>query len=81
MTGLVNILDPQRVVLGGGVVLADPEPWIEACRRELARGALVTQRRAVEIVAARLGDDAGLVGCLDHELLGGRWSLPGPVVA
>jgi glucokinase len=78
VTGLVNILDPRRVVLGGGVVLADPEPWIEACRREMASGALVTQRGWVEIVAARLGDDAGLVGCLDHERLGSRWSVPEP---
>ncbi|HLA17167.1 MAG TPA: ROK family protein [Candidatus Limnocylindrales bacterium] len=76
VTGLVNIVDPTRVVLGGGVVLSDPEPWIDSCRLEVAKGALVTQKAAVEIVAARLGDDAGLIGCLDHDRLGARWSLP-----
>jgi glucokinase len=78
VTGLVNVLDPERVVLGGGVVLGDPEPWVAACRRALATGALATQRASVEIVVAVLGDDAGLVGCLDHERLGGRWTMPDP---
>jgi glucokinase len=75
VTGLVNILDPERVVLGGGVVLADPGPWIEACRREISGGALATQRASVEVVAAHLGDDAGLVGCVDHDRLVSRWSV------
>jgi len=76
VVGLANVLDPACVVLGGGVVLADPGPWIAACRDQLERGALATQRSAVEVVAARLGDDAGLVGCLDHVRLGARWIRP-----
>lgn len=76
VTGLANVLDPGRVVLGGGVVLADPDPWLDACRTALTRSGLATQRRTTEVVAAALGDDAGLVGCLDHRLLGERWIRP-----
>jgi len=76
VVGLANVLDPACVALGGGVVLAEPDPWIAACRDELERGALTTQRSAIEVVVARLGDDAGLVGCLDHERLGARWIRP-----
>ena len=58
---LVNIFDPQIVVLGGGFSQARDiflEPALEAMREE----ALVPGRDRVRIVPALLGPDAGLVG-------------------
>lgn len=76
VAGLVNLLDPERVVLGGGVIAPDPGPWLAACSSELARGGLLRRSQPVVVVPAVLGDDAGLVGCLDHERLGVDWVLP-----
>ena len=58
---LVNIFDPQLVVLGGGFSQARDlflEPALEAMREE----ALPPGRDRVRVVPALLGPDAGLVG-------------------
>jgi glucokinase len=58
---LVNIFDPQLVVLGGGFSQARDlflEPALEAMREE----ALPPGRDLVRVVPALLGPDAGLVG-------------------
>jgi glucokinase len=66
VVALVNVVDPAAVAIGGGVVLADPEPWIEACRDELDRSGLATQRANTSIVVAELGDDSALIGAQDY---------------
>ncbi len=63
IAGLVALLDPERVVLGGGVILGDPGPWLDAVRRQVAAGGQAVPGSSVFIVPAALGDDAGLVGC------------------
>jgi glucokinase len=58
---LVNIFDPQLVVIGGGFSQARDlflEPALEAMRQE----ALPPGRDLVRVVPALLGPDAGLVG-------------------
>ncbi len=62
IAGLVNILDPQIVVVGGGAIFAgdlllDPA---RAAFLEAVEGP--EHRPRVPIVAARLGNDAGAVG-------------------
>ncbi|HMD44835.1 MAG TPA: ROK family protein [Acidimicrobiales bacterium] len=62
LTNLVAILDPDRIVVGGGLVAAG-EILLGPTRRafaELVEGA--DHRPAVEIVLAELGDRAGAVG-------------------
>jgi glucokinase len=58
---LVTLLNPSRVILGGGVFLACPE-----LRRRVARDAVTlanaSARSSVQVVDAALGDDAGVVG-------------------
>jgi glucokinase len=62
LANLVNLLDPDRVVVGGGLVeVADlllPDVQVEVRRRVLA-GA---HGRRVEIVPALLGERAGAIG-------------------
>lgn len=69
VTALAAVTDPAVVVLGGGVVLGDPEAWIAACRERLDRTGLEAQRGRVAIVPAALGDDAGLHGGVPYARL------------
>ncbi len=61
IANLVNIFNPELVVVGGGVAAAG-DLLLEPARRQVARQALRPQRDEVRIVPARLGEDAGLVG-------------------
>lgn len=63
LASLVNVLDPQLVLIGGGAAEA-VAPWLlpaaEAQMRELMLGG--THRTPPAIELAALGDDAGVVG-------------------
>jgi glucokinase len=62
IAGLVNVLDPQIVVVGGGAIAAG-ELLLEPARvafRDAVEG--FEHRPRVPIVAAQLGNDAGAVG-------------------
>jgi glucokinase len=61
IANLVNIFNPQVVVLGGGVLGAG-ELLLEPARRIVAERALPPSRDEVEIVAARFGVEAGMIG-------------------
>jgi len=59
--GAINLMNPQRVVLGGGVIKSGKRYW--RIVRETARAHALPQMR-VEIVPAALGDDAPLWGAV-----------------
>ncbi len=61
LTTLVNIFNPEVIVVGGGAAAAG-ELLLEPARRELAARALRPARDEVRIVPAALGPDAGFVG-------------------
>jgi glucokinase len=61
IAGLVNVFNPQVVVIGGGV-LAAGELLLEPLRAEVERRALAPARQAVRIVPAQFGVDAGMIG-------------------
>jgi glucokinase len=62
IAGLVNVLDPQLVVVGGGAIAAG-ELLLEPARAAFAEAVEGPEYRPkVPIVAARLGPDAGAVG-------------------
>jgi len=58
---LVNVLDPERVVVGGGLGVAGGLYW-KAFRRACREHIFANNARALPIVRAGLGVDAGLVG-------------------
>ncbi|MGA0971613.1 MAG: ROK family protein, partial [Ilumatobacteraceae bacterium] len=59
---LIMVLDPARIVIGGGLSSLG-EPLRAAIDRHIASTVLGAQYRpAVEVVLATLGDDAGAVG-------------------
>jgi glucokinase len=62
--GLVNVvtlLDPERIVIGGGVSGLG-RPLIKAVRKTVESRIQLFSGRRLEIVSARLGSDAGIVG-------------------
>jgi glucokinase len=62
--GLVNLLNPELIVVGGGMAEAEPDPWLDAAREAVRHeGYRVTAAR-VRIVPAQLGPDVSLVGAV-----------------
>ena len=61
ITSLVNIFNPEVVVIGGGVIAAG-ELLLEPARAEVAARALPPSRDEVRIVAAHFGVEAGMIG-------------------
>lgn len=57
----VNAFNPRMVVLGGGVVEGLPE-LVDIIKESVKRRALHFPRSSVEIVKARLGQHAGVLG-------------------
>lgn len=58
---IVNLLNPEMIILGGGVTSGDTV-ILETTRRVVRDTALAPNRDDVKIVAAALGDNAGLIG-------------------
>jgi glucokinase len=62
MGSLVNIFNPEAIVIGGGWGEAADEFLLETAREVMLREALSPGRELVRVVPAELGPDAGLVG-------------------
>jgi len=61
VANLINIFNPELVVVGGGVTRAG-RLLFDPMRAEANKRSFQTAARAVEIVQAELGDDAGVIG-------------------
>ena len=59
--GLVNVLNPEAIVIGGGVS-AGWDLFIEPLRAEISRRAFRHPAERVRLMRSELGDDAGIVG-------------------
>jgi glucokinase len=59
---LVNIFNPEAIVIGGGWGEAAGEFLLEPAREVMKREALSPGRELVRVIPAELGPDAGLVG-------------------
>jgi glucokinase len=79
IAGLVNILDPDVVVVGGGAIVAGE--LLLAPARQAFVGAVEapTHRPEVPIVAASLENDAGGVGAADLAMIQHRDRADHPV--
>lgn len=61
LASLVNIINPEIIVIGGGVA-AGWELFIEHVREQVSERAFPIPARRAQIVRAERGDDAGLLG-------------------
>ena len=68
LASLINVTDPQTVVIGGGIAQAGPSLF-GPLRRQLARFEWRPDGAKVRIVAAKLGDRAGAFGAARNAIL------------
>jgi glucokinase len=61
LASAINLINPRRIILGGGVIEA-VDLLFDVAAKHALREALPTPAKAVEIVKAGLGDQAGVVG-------------------
>ncbi len=61
ISSLVNVFNPEVVVVGGGVIAAG-EMLLAPARREMLSRALSPSREHVRVVAAAFGEEAGMLG-------------------
>lgn len=62
IASIVNFLNPEMIVLGGGVVEALDDTFLDNIRDVVEDYALPNTLSGVQIVEAQLGDDAGILG-------------------
>jgi glucokinase len=62
VANLMNILSPEAVVLGGGLVEAMESLYLEEVNRAVKAHAMPFLRKNVRIIPAKLGDDAVALG-------------------
>lgn len=68
VAGLLNALNLERVVLGGGVMAGGGRELLARVRAVLRRAVYPQPLRRARILAAELGDDAGAVGAAELAL-------------
>src|SRR4051812_4454404 len=61
LANLVNIFEPEVIVIGGGVIAAG-EMLLEPAREEMHQRALTPGRDTVRVEAAAFGAEAGMIG-------------------
>jgi len=72
---VVNLLAPDRVVLGGGLVEEMPELYLAAIREEVARFALPGLSKDIRYAVAKLGGNAVSVGAVAYHQKFGEKAL------
>lgn len=73
IANLINIFNPEMVVIGGGVKDAWPL-FIDTMRSEIRKRAFEVPAVRTEIVPSSLGDDAGMVGAAAAALQKAGWN-------
>lgn len=59
---VVNLMAPDRIVLGGGLVEELPSLYVNMLKEEVARYALPSLAKPIKYVVAKLGGNAVAVG-------------------
>jgi glucokinase len=61
IAGLVNVLNPEMIVLGGGLSHSI-QAFLPALKKEVESHSFAAPAKRVQIVRSQLGDDAGVLG-------------------
>ena len=61
LSSVVNLLNPERIIIGGGVADAG-EILLNPIRETILKRAMPIQAKSVEIIPAQLGNTAGVIG-------------------
>jgi glucokinase len=60
---VINLLNPEVIVLGGGLMEALEDEMLPTVTEVAFDTALTGTSKGIQIMASKLGDDAGIVGC------------------
>jgi len=71
LTGVVNLLNPERIIIGGGVAGAGKFIF-GPVKQVIRKRAMPIQAKSVRIVKAKLGEDAGVIGAAVFARLNGK---------
>ncbi len=61
LVGVVNFLNPEKIIIGGGIANAGKHLF-NPLKKTVAKRAMKVQKKRVKIVKARLGGNAGVIG-------------------
>jgi glucokinase len=77
--GIVNVLNPERIVVGGSIAEHEPAHVLDPMRKAIAERAFKVPAAAVRVVPAALGGDVSIIGAAlaarDRVSGGGEWFL------
>ena len=77
--GIVNALNPERIVVGGSVAEHEPTHVLDPMRRAIAERAFRVPAAACSVVPSALGGDVSIIGAAlaarDRAAGGGAWFL------
>ncbi len=62
VAGVIHLISPDVIVLGGGLVEAMPKLYVEEVTRAARDRVMTAYRDTFRVVATELGDDAGVLG-------------------
>jgi glucokinase len=62
IVGMVDVFNPERIIVGGGIALNQGDRWLDPARDAIARTAFRIPARRVLLVPAACGEDVSLVG-------------------
>ncbi|MCA9176606.1 MAG: ROK family protein [Planctomycetales bacterium] len=62
LAGIVHLLAPDVLVLGGGLVEAMPKLWVEEVERTCRKAVMQSYRDVFKVRVAKLGDDSAVLG-------------------
>ena len=78
VASIINFLNPEMIVLGGGLIEAMGDGFLDGIRSTTAKHVLPSTMDGVQIVGAELGDNAGVIGgaVLARQMLGENITPP-----
>lgn len=62
VANLINLFNPEIVVLGGGLIEALEDEMMSIVREKAMKSVLAGTAKGIEIIASKLGDEAGITG-------------------
>lgn len=62
LVGVIHVIAPDMIVLGGGLVEAMPELYVREVEKAASGRVMPAFRGTFKVVATKLGDDAGVLG-------------------
>ncbi len=64
VANLVNIFNPQSIVLGGGAMLGLQDLWLDELTKQVINSAFSLNTKGLSLKITKLGGDLGLYGCI-----------------